>query len=133
MNRELAKYIGTATREARKRMGLTLYQAAAMLGVSHGFYNRVERGTSMPSIVTFARIVQVLGVDANAVFRRNGIAEEWTTVDEIRTCKQCLVIIEEREPTPCTGGRGLFRFKRCQACSRPIASNTRHRCATETT
>ncbi|MEM9491193.1 MAG: helix-turn-helix transcriptional regulator, partial [Myxococcota bacterium] len=62
MNRELAKSIGVAARQARKALHLTQEDAAERINVSSEFYARIERGTSLPSIITFARIVSTLGV-----------------------------------------------------------------------
>lgn len=70
MNRELAKSIGTAARQARKALQLTQEDAAERINVSVEFYARIERGTSLPSIVTFARIVSALGVSADAMLGR---------------------------------------------------------------
>lgn len=70
MNKELAKTIGTAARKARKALKLTQADAAERLDVSVEFYARIERGTSLPSIVTFARIVSALGVSGDALLGR---------------------------------------------------------------
>ena len=73
MNRELAKSIGTAAREARKALQLTQEDAAERINVSVEFYARIERGTSLPSIVTFARIVSALGVSADVLLGRQAV------------------------------------------------------------
>lgn len=70
MNRELARSIGTAARQARKALQLTQEDAAERINVSVEFYARIERGTSLPSILTFARIVSALGVSADALLGR---------------------------------------------------------------
>ncbi len=67
MNKELATSIGSAARAARKALGLTQEDTAERIQVSVEFYARIERGTSLPSILTFARIVSVLGVSADAL------------------------------------------------------------------
>jgi transcriptional regulator with XRE-family HTH domain len=71
MNRELAKSIGMAARQARKQLQLTQEDAAERIEVSVEFYARIERGTSLPSILTFARIVSALGVSADALLGRH--------------------------------------------------------------
>jgi transcriptional regulator with XRE-family HTH domain len=71
MNKELAKSIGTAARQARKQLHLTQEDAAERIDVSVEFYARIERGTSLPSILTFARIVSALGVSADALLGRH--------------------------------------------------------------
>ena len=73
MNRELAKSIGTAARQARKALQLTQEDAAERINVSVEFYARIERGTSLPSIITFARIVSALGVSADAMLGRQHV------------------------------------------------------------
>jgi transcriptional regulator with XRE-family HTH domain len=70
MNKELAKTIGTTAREARKNLQLTQEDTAERIDVSVEFYARIERGTSVPSILTFARIVSALGVSADAMLGR---------------------------------------------------------------
>lgn len=81
MNKDLAKSIGTAARAARKALQLTQEDAAERIDVSVEFYARIERGTSLPSIETFARIVSALGVSADALLGRpvTGLPEvSWT-------------------------------------------------------
>lgn len=70
MNKQLAKSIGAAAREARKTLQLTQEDAAERINVSVEFYARIERGTSLPSIGTFARMVPALGVSADALLGR---------------------------------------------------------------
>lgn len=72
MNKELAKSIGAAARGARKALQLTQEDAAERINVSVEFYARIERGTSLPSIGTFARMVSALGVSADALLGRPG-------------------------------------------------------------
>jgi transcriptional regulator with XRE-family HTH domain len=74
INKELAKSIGTAARQARKALQLTQEDAAERINVSVEFYARIERGTSLPSILTFARIVSALGVSADTLLGRQGMA-----------------------------------------------------------
>ena len=73
MNKDLAKCIGNAAREARKRLGLTQEDAAERINVSVEFYARIERGNSLPSIGTFAGIVVALGVNADALLGRQPV------------------------------------------------------------
>lgn len=74
MNKELAQSIGIAARHARKSLQLTQEDAAERIGVSVEFYARIERGNSLPSILTFARIVSSLGVSADALLGRGPVA-----------------------------------------------------------
>jgi len=70
MNKELAKSIGSAARQARTALELTQEDAAERIEVSVEFYARIERGNSLPSVPTLARIAGVLGVSADALLGR---------------------------------------------------------------
>lgn len=82
MNKELAKTIGTGARQARKALQLTQEDIAERVGVSVEFYARIERGTSLPSIVTFARIATALGASGDMLLGRHhaGVAQTGTWV-----------------------------------------------------
>ena len=67
MNKDLAKMIGRAARDARRTLQLTQEDAAERINVSVEFYARIERGNSLPSIGTFARMVSALGVSADVL------------------------------------------------------------------
>lgn len=71
MNKELAKAIGATARQARKHLQLTQEDTAERIDVSVEFYARIERGTSLPSILTFARIASALGISADAMLGRH--------------------------------------------------------------
>jgi transcriptional regulator with XRE-family HTH domain len=77
MDKELAKSIGAAAREARKALELTQEDAAERIGVSAEFYARIERGNALPSVPTFARISAALGVSADTLLGlRSGEVKE---------------------------------------------------------
>lgn len=63
---------GKALRAARLSLGLTQEDAAERLGIGIPFYGRIERGHGVPSMATLVRMVQVLGVSANALMGRPG-------------------------------------------------------------
>jgi transcriptional regulator with XRE-family HTH domain len=67
MDKELAVVMGNAARAARQARQLTQDQVARLLGVSVEFYSRLERGRAHPSIDTFLRMLDVLGVSADAL------------------------------------------------------------------
>ena len=67
MNKDLSKMIGRAARDARRALQLTQEDAAERINVSVEFYARIERGNSLPSIGTFARMVSALGVSADVL------------------------------------------------------------------
>lgn len=86
MNKELARSIGSVAREARKALQLTQEDAAERINVSVEFYARIERGNSLPSIDTFARIVSALCVSADALLGNRpsiaqppGVPVTWTS------------------------------------------------------
>jgi transcriptional regulator with XRE-family HTH domain len=79
---KLARSIGVAARQARTALEITQEDAAERLGVSVDFYARIERGNSLPSVPTLARMVVVLGVSADALLGRiafePGAAPVWS-------------------------------------------------------
>lgn len=144
MNRELAKSIGKAARDARKALQLTQEDAAERINVSVEFYARIERGTSLPSILTFARIVSALGVSADALLGRHSLpayaapAPSWTTPTpddgpEIRrlvrrlrkasssTLRVVSLMLKELERTPASNEQAVART----IAKQPAANETR--------
>ena len=71
MEKELPKTLGAAARQARKALDLTQEDVADRIGVSAEFYARIERGHSLPSVPTFARIAGALGVSADTLIGRH--------------------------------------------------------------
>lgn len=70
MEKDLAISLGNAARQARKARGLTQARMAEQLDVSVEFYGRIERGVAWPSIGTFQRMVDLLGVSADSLLDR---------------------------------------------------------------
>lgn len=64
-SKEMAETVGHQAREARKALGLTQEQVADALDVTCHFYGRIERGRTLPSITTLARMSEVLRVSAD--------------------------------------------------------------------
>ena len=60
--------IATVIRERRKAKGLTQEQLAEMAGVSSGYIGQLERSEMTPSVRVIARLIDILGIDANALF-----------------------------------------------------------------
>lgn len=60
--------IATVVREKREAKGLTQEQLAELVGRSTGFIGQVERGLTYPSIPVLAKLIDVLGIDANTLF-----------------------------------------------------------------
>jgi len=59
------KKIGNKIAEARKRINVSQSQLAERLFISAQAVGKWERGESMPDIVTFIRLAEILGVDLN--------------------------------------------------------------------
>lgn len=57
--------IGNKISEARKERNLSQAQLAGQLSVSSQAVGKWERGESMPDIITFNRLAEILGVDLN--------------------------------------------------------------------
>jgi transcriptional regulator with XRE-family HTH domain len=57
--------IGNKIIEARKEKNLSQAQLAQLLSISSQAVGKWERGESMPDIITFNRLAEVLGVDLN--------------------------------------------------------------------
>ena len=59
------KIIGNKIAEARKRINISQAQLAQRLFISSQAVGKWERGESMPDIITFNRLAEILGVDLN--------------------------------------------------------------------
>jgi len=70
METDLATTIGSGARRARKSAGLTQEDVAERIGVSAEFYGRIERGATMPSVPTLAKIAETLNASADELLGR---------------------------------------------------------------
>lgn len=106
MNKELAKIIGTAARQARKALRLTQEDAAERVDVSVEFYARIERGTSLPSMLTFARIASALGISADALLGQHPMTKttgvDWTAAHNAERPEIRRVLRRLRQASPST-------------------------------
>jgi len=59
------KMIGNRIAEARKKINISQAQLAERLFISSQAVGKWERGESMPDIITFNRLAEILGVDLN--------------------------------------------------------------------
>ena len=59
------KMIGNKITEARKKVNISQAQLAQRLFISSQAVGKWERGESMPDIITFNRLAEILGVDLN--------------------------------------------------------------------
>ena len=76
------KMIGNKIAEARKKANISQAQLAQRLFISSQAVGKWERGESMPDIVTFNRLAEILGVDLN--YFSEGLSPiygEKTTID----------------------------------------------------
>jgi len=60
-----SKMIGNKITEARKKINISQAQLAERLFISSQAVGKWERGESMPDIITFNRLAEILGVDLN--------------------------------------------------------------------
>ena len=65
----LRESLGTAIRERRKALGLTLAQMAQRTGVSLGYLSQIELGKNSASIETLYRISLGLGMKIAELFQ----------------------------------------------------------------
>ena len=59
------KMIGNKIAEARKKINISQAQLAERIFISSQAVGKWERGESMPDIITFSRLAEILGVDLN--------------------------------------------------------------------
>jgi transcriptional regulator with XRE-family HTH domain len=59
---ELALRAGAAIRAVREKSGLSMREVAARAGISQPFLSQIERGQSMPSMITVYRLAETLAV-----------------------------------------------------------------------
>jgi uncharacterized protein YjbI with pentapeptide repeats len=78
-----SKKIGNKIAEARKRINISQAQLAERLFISSQAVGKWERGESMPDIITFDRLSEILGVDLN-YFSAGKISEPTSEKQEIK-------------------------------------------------
>ena len=86
MSDDLQQKIGQGIAKYRKAAGLTQEQLAAKLQVAHETVSRMERGVSMPSVMTLHRIANALGVEVQEFFAAEaGDSEKARALDNLLT------------------------------------------------
>ena len=60
--------IGTAISAKRKAFGYSQEELAEKVGKTPSFIGQIERGDSLPSVVTLTKLTQLLAIDANEYF-----------------------------------------------------------------
>ena len=63
------KRLGRRIREQRERLGVTQAQFAERLNLSCNYYARLERGDASPRLDTLIKIINSLGVSADAILQ----------------------------------------------------------------
>lgn len=64
----MALRIAAVVRKTRKEKGLTQENLAELIGVTAGYIGQLERNETTPSASILSKLVEVLGIDANALF-----------------------------------------------------------------
>lgn len=64
----MALRIAEEIHESRKSYGFTQEKLAELVGVTAGYIGQIERKETMPSAVILAKLIEVLGIDANRLF-----------------------------------------------------------------
>lgn len=62
--------LGERLRVRRKELGLTLQDVAGKAGFSIGFISQIERGITVPSLVSLVAVCRALGVEIGAVLQQ---------------------------------------------------------------
>lgn len=75
--------LGKRIREARTEKHYTQQQLAEMAGIGQMYLGEIERGTKMPSLKSFIRIIETLDISADYVLRDELSSGEHYIYDEI--------------------------------------------------
>ena len=82
------KMIGNKIAEARKKLNISQAQLAQRLFISSQAVGKWERGESMPDIITFNRLAEILGVDLNYFSESFQSADDKTAFESIDDINQ---------------------------------------------
>ena len=78
-----SKTLGNRIREARIKKQHTQQKLAEMAGISQMYLGEIERGTKMPSLRRFIKIIEALDLSADYVLRDELSSGERYIYDEI--------------------------------------------------
>lgn len=78
-----SKTLGYRIREARIKKLYTQQRLAEMAGISQMYLGEIERGTKMPSLRSFIKIIEALDLSADYVLRDELSSGEHYIYDEI--------------------------------------------------
>ena len=62
--------VGERLRERRRELKMTLQDVADTAGFSVGFISQIERGITVPSLVSLVAVCRALGVDISTFFQQ---------------------------------------------------------------
>lgn len=71
--RELARTIGKQIAKARRALGITQEEAAERIKITVEYYARIERGQSLPSLLTFVQISVALEMSTESLLNLGDI------------------------------------------------------------
>lgn len=60
-------YVSQVLLDARKNAGLTQSELAKRIGADKSYISRIEKGAAAPSVATFYRVMNALGLTVNIV------------------------------------------------------------------
>lgn len=75
--------LGKRIREARIKKQYTQQQLAELAGIGQMYLGEIERGTKMPSLKSFSKIIETLDISADYVLRDELSSGERYIYDEI--------------------------------------------------
>lgn len=75
--------LGKRIREARIKKQYTQQQLAELAGIGQMYLGEIERGTKMPSLKSFSKIIETLDISADYVLRDELSSGEHYIYDEI--------------------------------------------------
>ena len=78
-----SKTLGNRIREARIKKLYTQQKLAEIAGISQMYLGEIERGTKIPSLKSFIKIVETLGLSADYILRDELSSGEHYIYDEI--------------------------------------------------
>lgn len=67
----LARTIGAHLRQVRESLEITQDEASERIGITVEYYARIERGKSLPSLLTFGQIAEALDVSTDDLMGRS--------------------------------------------------------------
>ena len=91
--------IGNRITEARKKMNISQAQLAERLFISSQAVGKWERGESMPDIITFNRLAEILGVDLNYFSENFKSRGAENTPDESRQSEEIQSAKQQKKPS----------------------------------